>query len=276
MRSVRSLFATVFGAALFAAASAQAADIAAPVYKAPVVTPAYSWTGWYGGISGGYGWGDPYIVVDPSTVPLPPSGQALATFSADSPFSLHTHPTGGFGGILLGYNAQFQAFIIGWEADFSFSGIRDTATGTFTNFAVFDTDTGSTNGVVTLETKLKWFGTVRGRWGFVVGTVMPYVTGGLAYGQLENTVTSSATQILNGASAGGYNLSASFTDTQLGYTVGGGLDWLIANNWLFRAEYLYFNFSGKDYVPALPGVTLLNTDFEMQIIRGALVLKFAP
>ena len=273
---MRSVFATVVSAGLFAAASAQAADIAAPVYKAPVVAPAYSWTGWYGGISGGYGWGDPYVVVDPSTVPLPPSGQALSSFSAADPFSIHTRPKGGFGGILLGYNAQFQAFVIGWEADFSFSGIRDTASGPFTNFAVFDTDTGSTNGLVTLETKLKWFGTVRGRWGFVVGTVMPYATGGLAYGKLENTVTSSATQILNGANAGGYNLSATFSDTQLGYTVGGGFDWLIANNWLFRAEYLYFNLGGEDYVPALPAVTLLNTDFEMHIIRGALVFKFAP
>lgn len=273
---MRSVFAATFIAASAAALPVQAADIARPVYKAPVVAPAYSWTGWYGGVSGGYGWGDPYIIVDPSTVPLPPSGQALATFSAASPFSFHTHPQGGFGGLLLGYNAQFQAFILGWEADFSFSGIRDTATGVFSNFAVFDTDTGSTNGVVTLETKLKWFGTVRGRAGFVIGSVMPFITGGLAYGQLENVVTSSATQILNGANAGGYNLSASFTDTQFGYTAGGGLDWLIANNWLFRVEYLYFNFGGKDYVPALPGVTLVNTDFEMQIVRGALVIKLAP
>lgn len=273
---MRAIFAVTVGVAIVAAVPALAADIARPIYKAPVVAPAYSWTGWYGGVSGGYGWGDPYIVVDPSTVALPPSGQALSTFSADSPFSLRTHPTGGFGGLLLGYNAQFQNFIIGWEADFSFSGIRDTATGTFNNSAVFDTDTGSTNGQVTLETKLKWFGTVRGRWGFVVGSVMPYATGGLAYGKLENTVTSSATQILNGANAGGYNLSATFSDTQLGYTVGGGLDWLIANNWLFRAEYLYFNFGGDDYVPALPAVTLLNTDFEMHIIRAALVFKFAP
>lgn len=266
--------ATLIGTAAIAVPT-HAADIA-PVYKAPVVAPVYSWTGWYGGFSGGYGWGDPYVVVDPSAVPLPPSGQALSTFSADSPFSFHTHPTGGFGGILLGYNAQFQAFVIGWEADFSLSGIRDTATGPFSNFAVFDTDTGSTDGLVSLETKLKWFGTVRGRWGFIVGAVMPYLTGGVAYGQLENTVTSSATQILNGAAAGGYNLSATFKDTQWGYAVGGGIDWLIANNWLFRAEYLYFNFSGNDYVPNLPAVTLLNTDFELQIVRGALVFKIAP
>ena len=273
---MRRIFVAVFGAAVIAAVPAQAADIARPVYKAPVVAPVYSWAGWYGGVSGGYGWGDPYVVVDPSTVPLPPSGQALSSFSADNPFSFHTHPTGGFGGILLGYNAQFQAFILGWEADFSFSAIKDTATGTFNNFAVFDTDTGSTSGLVTLETKLKWFGTVRGRAGFVVGTVMPYVTGGLAYGQLENIVTSSATHTLNGASAGGYNLSATFKDTQLGYAVGGGFDWLIAPNWIFRAEYLYFDFSGKDYVPNLPGITLVNTDFELQIIRGALVIKLAP
>jgi outer membrane immunogenic protein len=274
---MRHVFAATLCVAIVAVVPARAADIPRPVYKAaPVVAPAYSWAGWYGGFSGGYGWGDPFIIVDPSTVALPPSGQALATFSAADPFSFHTHPKGGFGGILLGYNAQFQAFIIGWEADFSLSGIRDTANGAFTNFAVFDTDTGSTNGLVSLETKLNWFGTVRGRAGVVFGTLMPFVTGGLAYGELKNTVTSSATQILNGVSAGGYNVSQTFTDRQLGYAVGGGLDWLIANNWLFRVEYLYFDFNGKDYVPAMPAVTLLNTDFTMQIVRGALVIKFAP
>lgn len=269
------LFAAMIGAALVAAIPAQAADIA-PVYKAPVVAPSYSWTGWYGGISGGYGWGDPYVIVDPSTVPLPPSGQALATFSAGDIFSFHTFPKGGFGGLLLGYNAQFQAFVLGWEADFSFSGIRHTATGTFSNSAVFDTDTGSTNGLVTLDTRLNWFGTVRGRAGAVFGVFMPFVTGGFAYGELKNTVTAAVTQTLNGASAGGFNITQSFTDVQTGYTVGGGLDWLIANNALLRFEYLYFDFGGKDYVPAMPGVTLLNTDFTMQIVRAALVIKFAP
>lgn len=275
---MRPIFAATIGAAIAAAVQTQvqAADIARPVYKVPVAAPVYSWTGWYGGFSGGYGWGDPYVVVDPSTVPLPPSGQALSTFSAADPFSFHTRPKGGFGGILLGYNAQFQTFILGWEADFSFSGIRDTANGAFTNFAVFDTDTGSTNGLVTLETRLNWFGTVRGRMGVVFGPVMPFITGGLAYGELKNVLTSSATQTLNGASAGGYNLSTTITDTQFGYAVGGGLDWLLANNWLFRVEYLYFDFGGKNYVPGLPGVSFVNTDFELQIIRGALVIKLAP
>lgn len=34
------------------------ADIARPVYKAPVVIPAYNWTGFYVGVHGGYGAGN--------------------------------------------------------------------------------------------------------------------------------------------------------------------------------------------------------------------------
>ena len=42
-----------------AAGSAGAADLARPIYKAPIVAavPAFSWTGCYIGAHGGYGWG---------------------------------------------------------------------------------------------------------------------------------------------------------------------------------------------------------------------------
>lgn len=59
------IFATV--AAVCMCGVATAADIAKPVYKAPVV-PIYSWTGFYVGANAGYGWGDNSINVLSSPV----------------------------------------------------------------------------------------------------------------------------------------------------------------------------------------------------------------
>src|SRR5262245_28525250 len=47
----RGLLASVSMAALTVAASA--ADVPAPVYKAPAAPPAWSWTGFYVGVNGG-------------------------------------------------------------------------------------------------------------------------------------------------------------------------------------------------------------------------------
>src|ERR1700733_5792101 len=52
------LLATTALAVLVVGAPAFAADMAAPVYKAPPpVAPMFSWTGFYVGLNGGYGWG---------------------------------------------------------------------------------------------------------------------------------------------------------------------------------------------------------------------------
>ncbi|MBY0531755.1 MAG: hypothetical protein K2P86_07270 [Xanthobacteraceae bacterium] len=68
--------------------SAQAADqpVKGPVYKAsPAV---FNWTGFYGGIHGGYAWGNvDYIVT-----------------AAENGF---VDNAGGFGGLQIGYNRQY-------------------------------------------------------------------------------------------------------------------------------------------------------------------------
>jgi len=45
------------------------------------------------------------------------------------------------------------------------------------------------------EHKIDWFGTVRGRFGYTMGPVLVYATGGLAYGEVNPTVTSPGKRI---------------------------------------------------------------------------------
>jgi outer membrane immunogenic protein len=130
--------------------AAQAADLYKPSYKAPayVAPAAHSWTGFYIGLNGGYGWG---------------------SSSWDSAGSIS--PKGGVAGGTFGYNLQTGSWVWGLEADIDWSGIK-----------------GSTAcGVGTCETSNTWLGTARGRIGYAWDNFMPYVTGGAAFGGLKAT-----------------------------------------------------------------------------------------
>jgi outer membrane immunogenic protein len=100
----------VSGALVAFSSVASAADLPRPVYKAPPAlynpAPVFSWTGFYAGVHGGYGWSrfsgnDP--VAGPSTV----------------------NAKGWLGGVQLGYNYQIGTFVIGAEGDFSWADVKN-------------------------------------------------------------------------------------------------------------------------------------------------------
>jgi len=75
-----------------------------------------------------------------------------------------------------------------------------------------------------VSSKLDYFGTVRARLGYAFDRVLPYVTGGLAWG--NNKITA------NGVSQ---------SNTSTGWTAGAGVEYALTNNWTARAEYLYMD-----------------------------------
>jgi len=226
--------------------SAIAADL--PSRKAPppvvVAPPPPLWTGFYGGLNAGY-------VFDGSTAVTHNAGlvqpiQGDISIAAGLPASLSVNTSGFIGGGQVGYNWQFHPnFVAGLEADFqgragssaSASAIGGGNVDIFPNFAP--------NAAVraTLVTKeSNWLGTVRGRLGFLVTpTVLLYATGGLAYGDAKlssNTLLASPLFFgLVQTDTGG----ASYSDTRVGYTVGGGAEWMFLPNWSAKLEYLYYD-----------------------------------
>jgi hypothetical protein len=117
-----------------------------------------------------------------------------------------SYPSGFIGGAQIGYNWQYSPLIVvGLEADFqgaleresntlasSFGGTASGGNVPPPGFPV----SGSTAGAY--QTIIDWFGTVRGRIGYVWGDggVMTYVTGGLAYGEVKVNGTSTASGIV--------------------------------------------------------------------------------
>lgn len=212
---------------------ALAADLGRPVYKAPVLSPAaiYSWTGFYVGINGGIG-GDQF------KYPLVASGGNVAVSG-----EADTHSMGGFGGGQIGYNWQFApTWVAGLEADIQGGDID----GTVGIDAAFPGGSLSASG----GSKLDWFGTVRGRIGYLVTpAALLYATGGWAYGHVKTSLDFSVP---------GLSYSFSEDHDKSGWTVGAGLEYAFNPTWSFKAEYQYIDL-GEDNVfngTLLPGASL--------------------
>ena len=241
---MRKIFWGASTAALVVAAafgSAQAADL--PSHKAPpeyIPPPAFTWTGLYGGINIGYGFGDNAQetgglgYVFQGVAPALPLG---STWSVGQ--DLH----GVVGGGQVGYNYQLTPWLVlGLEAD-----INATDANSHSNSAVGVVDVTGPHLQTAFSTKsVDWFGTVRGRVGFTLPSypnLMVYGTGGFAYGQVVHNVGFADTFFAPGAAViGGNALGHGYSDsTKTGWTAGGGIEWSPSQfpAWSLKAEYLY-------------------------------------
>jgi outer membrane immunogenic protein len=210
--------------ALAAAGSARAADLSvAPLYKAPpvVATPAYNWSGFYVGLNGGGGWG---------------------TSTWDSAGSLNL--SGGVVGGTAGLNWQTGHAVLGLEGDADWSNLKGSTT--------------SAACPAGCTTNNDWLATVRGRAGYAFDRFMPYVTGGLAVGDIK-----AGTPGLAGA-----------TQTNAGWTAGGGLELALTNNWTAKAEYLHVDLGNMNCGFNCGVVANNNVSVKSDMVRGGVNFKF--
>jgi outer membrane immunogenic protein len=154
-----------------------------------------------------------------------------------------TEPDGAFGGGQIGYNWQRDRFVFGVEGDIQASDINANA-----DFGGFGN----------ARTDIDWFSTVRGRLGIAQGPWLLYGTGGVAFADISNRVDIGPVTLSN-------------SDTQVGYAVGGGLEWAFAKNWSAKAEYLYLGF-GDDTFSG--GGNTVHVNNDIQTVRAGLNYKF--
>lgn len=248
---MRLALGTLAALALSAPASAIAADL--PVKARPMpVAVVYNWTGFYVGGNVGYSWGrDPYEVAGTSSVRTRqfrafglPAETLISDVTVAGPAfasSGTANIDGAVAGGQAGYNWQSNMWVFGLETDFQWTGQRGS-----TSFCLI---AGCPVGSFTANAdyKLQWFGTFRGRAGWLVDPrVLLYVTGGLAYGQFKADYTSGVVGLPLGV--------ASTSTTRAGWTFGGGIEAALSNNWTVKAEYLYVDL-GSSASGALGGAT---------------------
>jgi outer membrane immunogenic protein len=110
---------------------------------------------------------------------------------------------------------------------------------------VLPTRTTTTTATGSLEEKLSWLATFRGRIGVLPSDrVLLYVTGGLAVGEVKSTAgvtTTTSTALSFGTPPGPTSVSslAASSSTQAGWTIGAGVEGAIGGNWTAKLEYLY-------------------------------------
>jgi outer membrane immunogenic protein len=152
-------------------------------------------------------------------------------------------PGGGMFGVTAGYNWQAMGspWVFGLEGDVDWTNVKDS----------------TVCGAFTCETKNNWFGTVRGRVGYSWDRFLPYFTGGIAFGDVK-------------ANRPGF---AGSSDTNAGWTVGVGIEGVIAGNWTAKLEYLYADIGDTTCSAAACG-TATNVDLQMNIVRAGLNYRF--
>lgn len=215
----------------------------------------YNWNGFYAGLNVGYSWGNSSTTQSFSDTV---SGALLSSTSGR--FDMF----GAIGGGQVGYNWQQMNWVYGLEADIQASGqqggtravcaggtlVAPPFNGLCTPGHIGDTVDFNTPGLPVnfdLSQKLEWFGTFRGRVGTTLTpTLLGYVTGGLAYGEVSTNGAVSGTNITgpNGTNTVILTpVSASFADrsTRAGWTLGFGLEGMVGANWTAKVEYLYID-----------------------------------
>ncbi len=206
----RILMASVGAIAL--AGSAFAADLPSrappPVYLPPV--PIFTWTGIYIGGQVGYAWGTS-------------NGNFRDNFGDFSTFNVNN--SGVIGGAHVGYNLQLSQFVVGLEGSVDGSSLSKTATGFVSANGVFP----GFAPPVSIHSNVGVQGSVRGRIGYAWDRVLIYATGGVAFAGVDSNISTPL----------GFDSASS---TRVGWTVGGGLEYAITNNWSIRAEYRYSDF----------------------------------
>jgi len=204
--------------------SAYAADAIVAEEVAVIAPDTFSWTGGYLGINAGYAGGK--FKSDFDNFSIATRARAVAPYELDG--SWEDNASGFVGGVQAGYNWQFEnGFVLGAEADFQGSTLKSKNSGS--DGSAFFNESSE------ITTKVQWWGTVRARLGYAATErFLVYGTGGLAYGKIKTS----------------YNYSQSFDEfnselgfstskTKAGWTIGGGAEYAITNNWTFKSEYLY-------------------------------------
>jgi outer membrane immunogenic protein len=239
------------------------------VAPAPPPECDFSWTGFYFGGNAGYGWGSADTDFDPLPDPV--------TFFDLEPTTLNPDPSGFIGGGQLGYNFQLgKLLVLGIESDFQGTDIEGhEQVGPIVN--ILGGRSIRPDSFLFAHERIQWFGSTRGRIGIAPWChLLIYATGGVAYGNVDysantNFQTPFATY------------PVSFSQTNVGWTVGGGLEYAIGHHWTVKAEYLYYDLGSESRtqnqliggVPQGPPFFVNYTfDTKGNIVRGGFNYKF--
>jgi len=203
-------------------------------YFLPVPSPAsaslspYNWTGLYVGGQMGYGFGDNDGSVGWATA----QGQANQN-------ELGSGAQGVIGGVHLGYNQQFDQWVLGLEGSVDGTTLNKNALVLAPNLIADPMQFSGIGGTVNSNVQSGIQGSVRARAGYAFGRLLPYATGGVAFGSFRTDAQLFGTD-LDGVTT--FAASGANSAFRVGWTLGAGVEYAINNRWSALAEYRYSDF----------------------------------
>ncbi|HVV42174.1 MAG TPA: outer membrane beta-barrel protein [Nitrobacter sp.] len=157
----------------------------------------------------------------------------------------------GYGGF-VGYNSQWDDVVLGVEANYLHGNFGGSDSGSMSRF--YSASDGYTHYVsynANAAMAIQDMGTLRVRGGYVWGSFLPYIFGGVALGQANITRTASISDNqVNNTTGQTIPFTASMTDAQnahliYGYSAGLGVDVNLMAGLFLRAEWEYVRFTSS-------------------------------
>lgn len=228
----------------------------------------YNWSGLYLGATAGGAWSKDNLNLDATGSYLTPDASSFSALGS-SDFSDKSSIFGG----KIGFNGQYESWVLGLEGDWSHLRIRQSADifgrpfsdPSLAYYAHFDETVSS-----------DWVATLRGRAGYAFDNLLVYGTAGLAFGN-QRLSASEYDHAPQGTGDG--SSSASASGVKAGWAAGGGIDYALSASWIISAEYLHIDLGKVDATTTIDtGKTAIlnySTKLESDIVRAGIAYKFA-
>lgn len=198
------------------------------------------WQGLYFGINGGIGGSESSL--NQITGSYRP-GYSSYVQPITSIGMLKLFNSGGSGPVIggqIGYNYIISTrYLLGIETDFSYSDIGDVGSSSSRQMSSAFNQLNANLENNNYKNSLNWYGTLRGRIGYNIGKFLPFLTGGLAYGKITGTGLNNLVSTYASNNISLYLDKSDITKTSVGWTAGGGFEYLLANNLSLRSEFLF-------------------------------------
>jgi outer membrane immunogenic protein len=92
-----------------------------------------------------------------------------------------------------------------------------------------------------------------------MSNLLIYGTGGVAYAKVN------ATSLFGFDTPPFHSWSGSTSQTNTGWTIGGGAEWALNRAWSVKAEYLYYNLGAINVIGTRPGDTVFMTNYDQRV-----------
>jgi outer membrane immunogenic protein len=207
----------------------------------------YSWTGAYAGANLGVIWTDSQL-----------SANQANLVSTSGSYNENLDATDVNPGFQFGYLHQIDPnWVLGAEADFTYPSAN-------TQYTAIDSD--QTYDQFTVKNDLQ--GSLRLRMGYAIDRFLPYVTTGMSFGSMGLSYNNEQ------------NNAYSVRTTQMGWVLGGGLEYGIFEHLSSRLEYLYTDYGTalNLSLPTIAGISdsqgAIHTNMSTNVLRVALNYRF--